>query len=93
MVCAERHASRRVTRGSACLTSYACETCGSGPLQPHSGRCVGISVIVDDINEIIRRCEENGIPYVGPKPLYGGYTGVRARDPDGRGINFFQDHK
>jgi|TARA_Y100000310_G_scaffold327532_1_gene394059 catechol 2,3-dioxygenase-like lactoylglutathione lyase family enzyme len=64
-----------------------------GPLESHPGRCVEISFIVADINEIMRRCEENGIQFVGPKPVHAGFTGVVTQDPDGRKINFFQAKK
>jgi catechol 2,3-dioxygenase-like lactoylglutathione lyase family enzyme len=61
-----------------------------GPANATSPGSVGISFIVEDVKPIAERLKAEAIPFVGPKPIHAGYSGLTTRDPDGNTINFFQ---
>jgi catechol 2,3-dioxygenase-like lactoylglutathione lyase family enzyme len=66
---------------------------GTEDARPKPGRRASVSIIVEDLNAMVRKCEENGIEYWGPGALYAGFTGIITEDPDGRRIRFFQEKK
>jgi catechol 2,3-dioxygenase-like lactoylglutathione lyase family enzyme len=51
---------------------------------------VVISFIAEDVKPIAERLKAEGIPFIGPKPIHAGYSGVTICDPDGNTINLFQ---
>jgi catechol 2,3-dioxygenase-like lactoylglutathione lyase family enzyme len=61
-----------------------------GPASATAPGSVGISFIVEDVSPIAERLKAEGIPFVGPKLIHAGFSGLTTRDPDGNTINFFQ---
>jgi len=61
-----------------------------GPTSATAPGSVSISFIVEDVKPIAEKLKAEGIPFVGPKPIHAGYSGLATRDPDGNTINFFQ---
>jgi len=50
----------------------------------------GISLLVDDLEPLIKRLNENGIEYEGPQRSHLGSVSVSVRDPEGFGLEFHQ---
>lgn len=61
-----------------------------GPASAKEPGSVGMSFIVAEVKLIAERLKVEGIPFVGPKPVHAGCSGLTIRDPDGNTLNFFQ---
>ena len=77
------------------LLSETDTTGSAGGPDPGASAAVGlanhIALVVDDLDAVLARLDEHGVPLIGgPMPRGDGWTQVFMRDPDGYVVELFQ---